>query len=63
MTSSVKHVMRRTMDLGLYGKIPYDSLQQIYVETADGGCVSAYQTKNSGSLGGWVSTRAVSAAG
>lgn len=47
--------VREVLELGVYGKIPIDTLTEMYYDTEDGDCITVYQTKSAGSLGSWVS--------
>jgi len=46
---------RQILELGVLGRVPVDSLFELYVDTNDGQLLTVYQTKCPASLGGWVS--------
>ena len=48
-------VPRRVLDLGRSGKIPVDTLFELYLETRDGHMLTLCQSKMAKSLGSWVS--------
>ena len=44
----------KTLDLGVFGKIPIHALSAFWVETHDKELLTLYQTKTARTLGGWV---------
>ena len=47
---------RQILELGVFGRVPVDTLFQMYIETRRGDTLTISQTKCQASIGGWVRT-------
>ena len=45
---------RAILELGNLGRVPIDTLHELYFETRSGALLTFYQTRCSASIGGWV---------
>ena len=50
---------REILELGVFGRVPVDTLFQLYIETIRGDILTIYQTRCQASLGGWVCDLAI----
>jgi len=47
-------VRREILELGVFGRVPVDTLFEMYIETRRGDVLTIYQTRCQASIGGWV---------
>ena len=45
---------REILELGVFGRVPVDTLFQFYIETTRGDILTICQTRCQASIGGWV---------
>jgi len=45
---------REILELGAFGRVPVDTLFQLYLETRHGDTLTICQTRCQASIGGWV---------
>jgi len=45
---------REILELGVFGRVPVDTLFALYIETRRGDTLAICQTKCQASIGGWV---------
>ena len=50
---------REILELGVFGRVPVDTLFPLYIETIRGDILTIYQTRCQASIGGWVCDLAI----
>jgi len=45
---------REILELGVFGRVPVDTLFELHIETRRGDVLTIYQTRCQASIGGWV---------